>query len=41
MNKLVKTNLLIIGLSRVGLEVTKNLVLAGPKSVTLCDPRIS
>ena len=31
MVKLVKTNVLILGMSGCGLEVTKNLVLAGPK----------
>lgn len=39
MTKLVKTNILIIGLKGVGLEIAKNVILAGPKSVTIWDPR--
>ena len=39
MVKLVKTNVLVIGLSGVGLELAKNIILAGPKSVTIWDTR--
>lgn len=38
MGKLIKMNVLIVGLRGVGVEVAKNLILAGPKSVTLYDP---
>ena len=38
MGKLVKMNVLIIGLRGLGVETAKNLILAGPKSVTLYDP---
>lgn len=37
MNKFVKLRVLIVGLGGTGLEVAKNLILAGPKSVTLYD----
>lgn len=37
MNKFVKMRVLLLGLGGVGLEVAKNLILAGPKSVTLYD----
>lgn len=39
MTKLVKMEVLIIGLSGVGLETAKNLILSGPKSVTIWDNR--
>ena len=38
MTKFVKTRVLLVGLSGVGLEVAKNLILAGPKSVLIYDP---
>lgn len=38
MNKFVKLRVLILGLGGTGIEVAKNLILAGPKSVTLYDP---
>jgi len=38
MGKLIKMNVVIVGLRGLGVEVAKNLILAGPKSVTLCDP---
>ncbi|CAD7936676.1 unnamed protein product [Amoebophrya sp. A25] len=38
MGRLVQLRVLIQGLSGAGVEVAKNLVLAGPKSVTLYDP---
>ena len=38
MGKLIKMNVLIVGLRGLGVETAKNLILAGPKSVTLFDP---
>lgn len=38
MGKLIKMKVLIIGMRGVGVEIAKNLILAGPKSVTLYDP---
>ena len=38
MGKLVKMKVLIIGVRGLGVEIAKNLILAGPKSVTLYDP---
>jgi len=38
MGKLIKMNTVIIGLRGVGVEIAKNLILAGPKSVVLYDP---
>ena len=35
MGKLVKMDVLIVGLRGLGVEVAKNLCLAGPRSVTL------
>jgi ubiquitin-activating enzyme E1 len=40
MGKLIKMNVLIVGLRGLGVETAKNLILAGPKSVTLYDPTI-
>jgi len=37
MGKLVKMNVVIYGMKGVGVEVAKNIILAGPKSVTLMD----
>lgn len=39
MKKLIKLRILQIGINGVGLEVAKNLVLAGPASLSVCDPR--
>ncbi|KAI6214409.1 hypothetical protein M3Y94_00264900 [Aphelenchoides besseyi] len=36
-NRIRASNLLIVGLSGLGAEVAKNLILAGPKAVTLMD----
>jgi len=33
MGKLIKMNVVIVGLRGLGVEVAKNLILAGPKSV--------
>ena len=38
MGKLIKMNVLIIGQRGLGVEAAKNLILAGPKSVTMHDP---
>ena len=38
MGKLMKLKVLIIGCRGLGVETAKNLILAGPKSVTLYDP---
>jgi ubiquitin-activating enzyme E1 len=38
MGKLMKMDVLIIGMRGLGVETAKNLILAGPKSVTLYDP---
>jgi len=38
MGKLIKMNVLIVGLRGTGVEAAKNLILAGPRSVTLYDP---
>lgn len=38
MGKLIKMNVLIVGCRGVGVETAKNLILAGPASVTLYDP---
>ncbi len=40
MSKLVEMRVLIIGLRGLGVETAKNLILAGPKAVTLYDPTI-
>ena len=38
MGKLVKLKVLIVGQRGLGVETAKNLILAGPNSVTLYDP---
>ena len=38
MGKLIKMEVVIVGLRGLGVEIAKNLILAGPKSVTLYDP---
>jgi ubiquitin-activating enzyme E1 len=40
MGKLIKMNVLIVGLRGLGVETAKNIILAGPASVTLYDPTI-
>jgi ubiquitin-activating enzyme E1 len=40
MGKLIKMNVLIVGARGLGVETAKNLILAGPASVTLFDPTI-
>ncbi|KIL68290.1 hypothetical protein M378DRAFT_8955 [Amanita muscaria Koide BX008] len=38
MKKMAASNVLIVGLQGLGVEIAKNVVLAGVKSVTICDP---
>jgi len=38
MGKLIKMKVLIVGMRGLGVEIAKNLILAGPKSVDLYDP---
>lgn len=40
MNKLINMNIFIYGLRGVGFEVAKNLILAGPRKVTIYDENI-
>jgi ubiquitin-activating enzyme E1 len=37
MGKLVKMNVVIVGMRGLGIETAKNLILAGPASVTIVD----
>jgi ubiquitin-activating enzyme E1 len=41
MGKLIKMNVLIVGMRGLGVEVAKNLILAGPRSVTIVDDEIT
>ena len=41
MTKIMKMNILIYGMRGVGIEIAKNIVLAGPKSLTIFDPNKS
>ena len=41
MGKLIKMEVVVVGLRGLGVEIAKNLILAGPKSVTLYDPEIT
>eukprot|EP00944_MAST-04C_sp_MAST-4C-sp1_P014587 g14587.t1 len=38
MGRLISLDVLIVGMRGVGIECAKNLCLAGPRSVTVCDP---
>lgn len=40
MGKLIKMNVIIIGQRGLGIEIAKNLILAGPKSVAIYDPEM-
>ena len=40
MGKLIKMNVVIIGLRGNGIEIAKNLILAGPKQVQIFDPEL-
>lgn len=39
MRKLINLNVLIVGLKGAGVEAAKNLILAGPRSVTIFDSK--
>jgi ubiquitin-activating enzyme E1 len=39
MGKLIKMKVLLVGCRGLGVEIAKNLILAGPASVTIYDPR--
>jgi ubiquitin-activating enzyme E1 len=41
MGKLMQLKTLIVGLRGLGVETAKNLILAGPATVTLYDPTIT
>ena len=41
MRKIMKMNILIYGMRGVGIEIAKNIVLSGPKSLTIFDPNKS
>ena len=38
MGKLILMDVLLVGLRGLGVEIAKNLILAGPRSVTIFDP---
>ena len=40
MGKLIKMKVLIVGCRGLGVETAKNLILAGPQSVTVFDPNL-
>lgn len=40
MGKLIKMNVLLVGCRGLGVETAKNLILAGPASVTIFDPSV-
>jgi len=41
MGKLIKMNVVIVGLRGNGVEIAKNLILAGPRSVQIYDPEVT
>lgn len=41
MGKLIKMEVIIMGMRGLGVEVAKNLILAGPKNVKIYDPEIT
>ena len=41
LKRLMKLNIFIYGMRGLGVEITKNIVLAGPNKVTIYDPNIS
>jgi ubiquitin-activating enzyme E1 len=41
MGKLIKMQVVVVGLRGLGVEVAKNLILAGPKAVMLYDPDVT
>ena len=40
MDKIVNMRILIIGLKGLGIEIAKNIILAGPKEVSISDKNI-
>lgn len=40
MKKLIQLKVLIIGLRGLGVEIAKNIILAGPNKVSIFDPEI-
>jgi ubiquitin-activating enzyme E1 len=38
MGRLITLDILVVGMRGVGIECAKNLCLAGPRSITVCDP---
>jgi ubiquitin-activating enzyme E1 len=40
MGKLIKMKVFVLGMRGVGLEVAKNLCLAGPNTVTIADDNL-
>ena len=41
MKEITKLNIFIYGMRGLGVEITKNIVLAGPNKVIIYDPNIS
>ena len=41
MQKILNLNVLILGLKGLGVEICKNIILSGPKSVLIYDPSIA
>lgn len=41
MGKLIKMRVFVQGMRGLGVEMAKNLVLAGPASITIFDPNMS
>jgi len=41
MGKLIKMHVVIVGMRGLGVETAKNLILAGPKAVSLYDPDLT
>ena len=40
MKKIIKLNIFIYGMRGLGIEISKNIILAGPRSLTIYDPNI-
>ena len=40
MKEIIKLNIFIYGMRGLGIEISKNIILAGPKKVTIYDPNI-
>ena len=41
MKKIMKLNIFIYGMRGLGIEIAKNIILAGPNKVTIFDPNIT